>query len=195
MTWPTTWQDFGSLATTVLAALALFISIGNLVTSRLAQRSKSNLEQSDFALNLKRITDETVDELLKERAERQRDNVRHQAKIARLEARVKDLEDLVRANDKMNMELWVEGSPIMATIRMQQKYKDHWREKNDWYWFWKLAQEFLALGWNVAGFHRDGSPRWELMQIASICMNWMQLHEARKAAEADDTVPIKKPRI
>lgn len=194
MTWPTTWQEAGSLITTFAALLALFISAGNWYNGRRGQQSKSNLEQSDFALNLKRITDETVDELLKERQERQRDNMRHQAKITRLEGRVKDLEDLVRSNDKLNVDLWVEGSPVMATIRMQQKYKDHWREKGDWYWFWKLSQEIMALAWNVAGFHRDGSPRWELMQIASICLNWMQLHEARKLAAADETVPLKKPR-
>lgn len=191
---PTTWQEFSALFTSIFAGLALIISIATWSTNKFAQRSKSNLETSEYSLNLKKITDETADELRQERQERKRDNRLHQAKIDRLEARVKELEDLMRANDKLNMELWIEGSPIMATIRLQQKYRDHWKDKGDWYWAWRVLLEVGALITSLAGFRREGSPRWELMQIASICMNWMQNHEARKAAAADETIPIKKPR-
>jgi hypothetical protein len=66
----------------------------------------------------------------------------------------------------------MEGTPVLATIRLRNKYKFHWRNKSDWYWMWRLTQEVFELFGSLLGLHKDPA-RWELMQIAAISLNWM----------------------
>lgn len=66
----------------------------------------------------------------------------------------------------------MEGTPILATIRLQKRYSAYWRDRSNIYWLWRLLQEFFELCGSVTGFHKD-PVKWELMQIASICLNWM----------------------
>jgi hypothetical protein len=70
----------------------------------------------------------------------------------------------------------MDGTPILATIRLQKKYQSYWRDKSDWYWFFRLLQEFWELFGSLAGWHKD-PVKWELMQIAAICLNWMYKRE------------------
>ena len=68
------------------------------------------------------------------------------------------------------------STPTIATIRLQQKYKTYWRDKSDWYWLWRLFQEVCELFGSLIGLHKD-PVKWELMQIAAICLNWMYKRE------------------
>ena len=74
----------------------------------------------------------------------------------------------------------MDGTPVLATIRLRNKYKDYWLNKSDWYWFWRLFQEFSELFGALIGRHKD-PVKWELMQIAAICLNWMYKHDAEKS--------------
>lgn len=53
------------------------------------------------------------------------------------------------------------------------RYRDYWKDKSDWYWYWRLVQEVVELGLCMAGLHDDSSEH-EKIQIASICINWLR---------------------
>lgn len=63
---------------------------------------------------------------------------------------------------------WVE-----ATIALKKDHEETWREKSDLYWLWRLILEIRELVASLLGVHKD-KPEWELMQIAAICMNWLE---------------------
>lgn len=73
----------------------------------------------------------------------------------------------------------MEGTPTLAVMRLRKKHKYTWRDKPDWYWAWKLFLEVLELFGSLLGIHKD-PPKWELMQIAAICLNWIYKVEGRK---------------
>ena len=58
-------------------------------------------------------------------------------------------------------------------ISRKRRYKSYWRAKADWYWLYRLLQEMAELIGSLLRIHKD-SPRHELEQIASICMNWLE---------------------
>ena len=72
----------------------------------------------------------------------------------------------------------MDGTPVLRVIRLQAKYKTYWRDKSDWYWAWRLFQEFCELIGSLLGLHKDPA-KWELMQIAAICINWIRKMEQR----------------
>lgn len=63
-------------------------------------------------------------------------------------------------------------SPIQAVHRLTDRYKFYWQDKSNLYWAWKLFLEFIGLLGSVLGLHKDPI-KWELIQISSICINWM----------------------
>ncbi len=58
-------------------------------------------------------------------------------------------------------------------IAMRRQFRAYWRERDDAYWFQRLAEEFGELGASLAGDHKD-PPELELRQIAAICINWLE---------------------
>lgn len=66
----------------------------------------------------------------------------------------------------------LELTPQQAVYRLSDKYKFYWQNKSNWYWAWRLFQEFVELIGSLLHIHKD-PPKWELLQIASICVNWM----------------------
>ncbi len=58
-------------------------------------------------------------------------------------------------------------------IKQKRRYKNYWRDKSEWYWLYKLLFEIRELVSALLGIHKR-SVRYELEQIASICMNWME---------------------
>ena len=58
-------------------------------------------------------------------------------------------------------------------IAHRRYYKDHWLDRGDLYWLWRLMQEVFELALALNGLHKD-DPLLELRQIASICINWME---------------------
>jgi hypothetical protein len=55
---------------------------------------------------------------------------------------------------------------------MVEKYRHHWRDRDDMYWLARLMQEVGELGSSLVGDH-DDTPEHELVQIASIAINWL----------------------
>jgi hypothetical protein len=70
----------------------------------------------------------------------------------------------------------MEGTTVLATIRLMKKHRATWREKPDWFWYWHLILEVVELGLALAGQHKDPA-EWELMQIAAIAMNFKDKRE------------------
>lgn len=65
----------------------------------------------------------------------------------------------------------MDGTTVLATIRLMNKYRRSWLDRSNWYWFYRLCQEVFELFGCLLGVHKD-PPEWEMMQIAAICMNW-----------------------
>ena len=59
-------------------------------------------------------------------------------------------------------------SGVQATA---DRYKDYWKDRNDMYWYWRLVQEVVELGFVLLGWHHD-TPEHERVQIASMMINW-----------------------
>ena len=68
---------------------------------------------------------------------------------------------------------------IVYVLRLKREHLDTWRDRPDSYWFMRLSQEVGELGGSLVGDHPH-PPEWELMQIASICLNWLDKIEADK---------------
>lgn len=58
-------------------------------------------------------------------------------------------------------------------IQEKQRSKNVWLDKDHNYWFMRLVQEVGELGSSLAGDH-DDLPEHELVQIATIAMNWLE---------------------
>lgn len=63
-------------------------------------------------------------------------------------------------------------TPQQAVYKLSDKYKFYWQHKSNLYWAWRLLLEFFELCSSLLGIHKD-PPKWELIQISSICINWM----------------------
>lgn len=68
-------------------------------------------------------------------------------------------------------------------VRHRRKYLTYWRERENLYWFIRLVEEMIELGLLLVGllqysqkkgWHKE-SPQRELMGIASICINWLEM--------------------
>jgi len=59
------------------------------------------------------------------------------------------------------------------TLYLKEQYKKHWLDKSNWYWFISLVEEVVELGLALVGLHRH-TPEYELYQVASIAMNWLE---------------------
>src|SRR3990172_9587605 len=62
-------------------------------------------------------------------------------------------------------------------IKLKEKYREKWRDRSQWYWAWRLCQEVAELIGSLLHIHHD-SVDWELMQISTIGMNWLEMREA-----------------
>jgi hypothetical protein len=63
-------------------------------------------------------------------------------------------------------------TPQQAVYRLSDKYKFYWHHKSNLYWAWRLLLEVFELFGSLIGVHKDPI-KWELIQISSICINWM----------------------
>lgn len=61
-------------------------------------------------------------------------------------------------------------------LDLKEKYKTAWRDKPECYWFSRLVAEVGELGSSLADDH-EHSPDLELAQIASICLNWLEIRD------------------
>lgn len=69
-------------------------------------------------------------------------------------------------------------TPIeQAVLELKHLHSTTWAGKPESYWFAALAEEFGELGASLNGEH-EHDPDFELRQIATICLNWLERREA-----------------
>lgn len=92
---------------------------------------------------------------------------------------------------------WLDGvgrllvaSETNTVLELKNSHSNTWRDKPESYWFARLSQEVGELGSSLVGDHED-SPDWELNQIASICLNWLEMRSALAAAPAPNSTEPK----
>lgn len=62
---------------------------------------------------------------------------------------------------------------IEEVIELKQKHSETWRKKSEFYWLSRLMQETGELASALVNDH-EHSVDWELAQIASITLNWLE---------------------
>ena len=80
---------------------------------------------------------------------------------------------------KKNNWKYLESTTVLETISLMSDHKTTWRDKPEWFWFLMLLEEVVELLGALVGWHKDPID-FELMQIASICMNWMDMRRSRQ---------------
>ena len=65
---------------------------------------------------------------------------------------------------------------------LKQTHLETWRNHGQLKWTLGLLEEVAELLLSLAGLHKD-PPDWELMQIATIAMNWLEMRTERKEAD------------
>ncbi|MCA9389987.1 hypothetical protein KC571_01170 [candidate division WWE3 bacterium] len=63
-------------------------------------------------------------------------------------------------------------------LEFKEKYRNKWRDQPEDYWLARLMQEVGELASSLAHDH-DDPPELELTEIASICLNWLDMRHAR----------------
>jgi hypothetical protein len=81
--------------------------------------------------------------------------------------------------DKAKQWKYLESTVVLGTIKLMSDHKTTWRNKPEWFWFLSLLEEFWELLGALVGWHKDPVD-FELMQIAAICMNWMDMRRKRQ---------------
>lgn len=71
---------------------------------------------------------------------------------------------------------------VEFVLALKEQHKETWRDEEESYWLARLMQEVGELGSSLVGDHED-SPDWELSQIAAICLNWLEMRNARRRGE------------
>ena len=67
-------------------------------------------------------------------------------------------------------------SIINDILEIKEKHRETWRDKPDEIWLTHFIEEVAELVLSVHGKHNH-SPDIELKQIASICLNWLEMRE------------------
>uniref|UniRef100_A0A6M3M260 Uncharacterized protein n=1 Tax=viral metagenome TaxID=1070528 RepID=A0A6M3M260_9ZZZZ len=74
-------------------------------------------------------------------------------------------------------------------LALKERHAETWRDQPESYWCARLMQEVGELASALVGDHEHSSD-WELAQIASIALNWLELRgdirEVREAKAEDD---------
>ncbi len=71
-----------------------------------------------------------------------------------------------------------------SVIELKRRHAKTWREKSDLFWFFGLCEEVFELAGAMLGLHR-GPVEWELTQISTIAMNWLEKRAAQQAVAPD----------
>jgi len=59
-------------------------------------------------------------------------------------------------------------------LQYKHRYRDYWRHKPESYWLARLQEEVAELTLTLDEQH-EGPVSLELREIASICMNWLDM--------------------
>jgi hypothetical protein len=85
-----------------------------------------------------------------------------------------DLTNEINALLETEVSNQVEGIALTSSMveAVSLRYRSYWLDKSDEYWMLRLNQEVNELVSSMFGVH-DDTPEHELLQIASICINWL----------------------
>jgi hypothetical protein len=67
-------------------------------------------------------------------------------------------------------------SIIDGILKLKEKHRETWHDKSDAFWLAQFLEEIAELILSIHGKHNH-SPDVELRQIASICLNWLEMRE------------------
>ena len=83
-------------------------------------------------------------------------------------------------------ELWesydcaiLELREIAPVLDLMRQHDQTWHDESQGYWLMRLVEEVGELASSMAGHHEDPID-WEVMQIASIALNWLRLFSCNK---------------
>ncbi len=57
-----------------------------------------------------------------------------------------------------------------------------WKDRREWFWWWGFLEEFWELTLSLIGLHKH-PPELELLQLAAMASNWIEMREERKEKE------------
>ena len=69
---------------------------------------------------------------------------------------------------------WPYPEVLDAVLALKEQHSITWRLRPEPYWCARLMQEVGELAAALVNDH-EHSPDWELTQIASICLNWLEM--------------------
>lgn len=72
---------------------------------------------------------------------------------------------------------------LKRVIKLRDEHRQTWRSEGDLHWALGLLEEVAELLLALVGLH-EGPADWELCQIASIAINWMEkMEETHESTE------------
>ena len=80
------------------------------------------------------------------------------------------------------LQMVYDGASLAAVIELVKIHRYVRRHEAEDVWLAGLAEEFAELASALAGIHYD-SPDWELLEIASIALNWLDYRRVRRRTE------------
>lgn len=63
---------------------------------------------------------------------------------------------------------------LAHVLTLQRHHCETWRDRHELYWLTQLLKEVAELGNALVGEH-EHDPSYELTEIASICLNWLDM--------------------
>lgn len=82
---------------------------------------------------------------------------------------------------------WSSVDHLDHAHQLMLKHKDTWKYRGKHYWLACLMEEVGELGKALVDSHIDHPPEWELIQIRSICGNWLKRLQERQEAPNENS--------
>ena len=86
--------------------------------------------------------------------------------------------ELAAGGRRMSGIITVDAEVLERVLYLTAEHVRTWRDRGNWYWFLGLLEEVVELALSLVGLHGD-PPEHELRQVASICLNWLDLRAER----------------
>ncbi len=80
--------------------------------------------------------------------------------------------------DMLRMHASARSETERSVIHLAREHAQTWQDRRQWYWARGLLEEVGELLLALLGLHRH-SPIYELMEISSICLNWIVYRHVR----------------
>ena len=74
----------------------------------------------------------------------------------------------------------MQSSVLLPVFTLTTQHEQTWRDEPETVWLAGLREEVAELAQSLEGKH-EHTPEHELRQIASICLNWLEMRQEREA--------------